>query len=197
MNWSALTKKQQNMVFATIALAVIQVLVLAYLLGWMSPSDSKGGSIKETLSELQEKLTDARAILARSEIIQKGLRESITELEALEQYTPNRSDRYAWAYEYVSLRATQAGVELDSLETLLFSANSKKKPEPLAPYEIVVSTQCGYTQLVEFIRRLEQGNELLRVKEVNVSLLPSNAEKQQVRIVLQWPASIQIERGSL
>lgn len=196
MNWSALTKKQQQMVFATAILAVVQILLLAYFLGWMSPSGSKaGGSAKEELNDLQEKLDDARAILGRSEIIKKGLEESVRKLEELEVYTPSRSDRYAWAYEYVSLRATRAGVELDNLEEIIFITDAKKPPAN-EPYEISVSTQCGYNELVEFLWRLERGNELLRIKEVEVSRLPDTSLRQQVRIVIQWPATIDIKRGS-
>ncbi len=197
MNWAALTKKQQQMVFATVILAVIQILLLGYFLGWMSPSDSKGGSAKEELLELQEKLEDARAVISRSEIIHKGLLQSVSELEMLEQYTPSSSDRYAWAYEYVSLRAAQAGVELDSLEEILFfdDMDSDTDSADKIPYEIAVSTQCGYNQLVEFLWRLERENALLRIKEVNMSLLPDNVLNQQVRIVLQWPGIIRIERG--
>ncbi|MBI9021080.1 MAG: hypothetical protein JEZ10_07490 [Verrucomicrobia bacterium] len=195
MNWSALTKKQQQMVFATVILAVVQILLLAYFLGWMSPSSSNGGSAKEELRELQEKLDDARAVLGRSEIIKKGLGESIRKLEVLEVYTPSSSDRYAWAYEYVSLRATRAGVELDNLEEIIFVDDAKKSAAN-EPYEISVSTQCGYNELVGFLWQIEGGNALLRIKEVEISRLPDTSLRQQVRIVIQWPATIEIKRGS-
>jgi len=31
---------------------------------------------------------------------------------------------------------------------------------------------------------------------VDISRLPDSYERQQVRVVLQWPASLKIERGS-
>ena len=194
MDWAALTKKQQQMVFATLFLAVLQILVLAYFFGWMSPSGSKNGSAKEELHELQQKLEDADEMLLRSDVIHKGLLESVRELEALSVYTPTQSDRYAWAYEYVSLRATLAGVALDNLEEITFLGNQNKKKGD-EPYEISVSTQCGYNQLVEFLWRLERGNALLRIKEVELTTRPDDLIRQQVRIVVQWPGSIHIAQG--
>jgi len=195
MTWSALTKKQQQMVFATVILAGVQIFILAYFLGWMSPSNSPGGSAKEELNALQEKLDEARNVLGRSEIIAKGLEESIAKLEALEIYTPRRSDRYAWAYEYVSLRATRAGIELDNLEEILFLGDDKTKSAN-APYEISVLTQCGYNDLIEFLWRLERGNMLLRIKEIEITRLPDTSLRQQVRIAVQWPGTLEIKRGT-
>jgi hypothetical protein len=85
-------------------------------------------------------------------------------------------------------------VELDSLEEVFFTGGDAKKTTDL-PYEISISTRCGYNNLVEFLWRLEKDNPLLRVKEVTVSALRDQNLSHQVRIIIQWPASVKIERG--
>ncbi|MGE4489819.1 MAG: hypothetical protein AB7E95_09780 [Kiritimatiellales bacterium] len=194
MNWSALTKKQKQMVVATVILAVVQVVLLAHFLGWTKPASARGGSEKDELLDLQGKLDDARVFLRQQDAIGRDLLESVQKLEALTRYTPALSDRYAWTYEYVSRCATQSHIELDSLEEVLYLDGKNKKTDPSQqPYEIRVSTLCGYNSLVEFLWRLENGNPLLRIKEIRVSTLRDNPRDQQVRILMQWPATVQIE----
>lgn len=195
MNWSALTKKQQQMAIGTVILAVAQIFILVHFLGGQSSSDSSGQSPKQELEELQVKLDDAKLVLARDSLIRDKLNESMDALDALSVYTPTLSDRYAWAYEYVSLRSSKAGVELDSLEEISYVGDDDIDPSEQA-YEISLSTQCSYNQLVEFLWGLERGNPLVRVKEVDITTLPDSYDRQQVRVVLQWPASLKIERGS-
>lgn len=198
MNWSALTKKQQQMVVATAVMAVLQIVLLAYFLGWFKPASARGGSVRQELTDLEQKLESARTVLKREEAIERDLKASIEKLQTLTAYAPTLSDRYAWAYEYVSRCSTRAQVEVDSLEELSFFDTSKskdgKKPGE-QPYEIVVVTRCGYNNLVEFIWRLEKGNPLLKIKEVTVSAVRDQPLSHQVRIVMQWPASVQIEEG--
>jgi hypothetical protein len=195
MNWSSLTKKQQQMAVATVVLATVQILLMMHFLGWTKPAAARGGSAKKELIELEQKLDDARIILKREEAIRRELATSIEELDALTVHAPTLSDRYAWAYEYVSRCATQARVELDSLEEVSFLSDDKKNAIS-QPYEINVSTRCGYNNLVEFLWRLEKGNPLLRIKEVTISSLRDQNLAHQVRIVLQWPASVKIEGGA-
>lgn len=196
MNWSALTKKQQQMVVVTVILAIAQVFILIHFISGRSVSNAGGQSPKEELEALQEKIDDARMVIARAEIVTETLQETVQKLDDLSVHTPTVSDRYAWAYEYISLRSVKAGVELDSLEEINYVSDADKKAED-RNYEIRLSTQCNYNQLVEFLWRIEQGNRLVRVKDVDISMLPDSPEQHQVRIVLQWPSSLQIERGSI
>ncbi len=194
MKWSSLTKKQQQMAIATVVLAVTQIILMAHFLGLTKPAEARGGAAKKELIDLEQKLDDARLILKREEMIRRDLAQSIEKLETLTVYAPTLSDRYAWAYEYVSRCATQSRVELDSLEEVLYEGGDKKNSDE-QPYEINVSTRCGYNGLVELLWRLEKGNPLLRVKEVTISALPDQNLSHQVRIVIQWPASVKIEKG--
>ncbi|QHI70828.1 hypothetical protein [Tichowtungia aerotolerans] len=196
MNWSALTKKQQQMVVVTVILAIAQVFILIHFISGRSVSNAGGQSPKEELEALQGKIDDARMVIARAEIVTETLQETVQKLDDLSVHTPTVSDRYAWAYEYISLRSVKAGVELDSLEEINYVSDADKKAED-HNYEIRLSTQCNYNQLVEFLWRIEQGNPLVRVKDVDISMLPDSPEQHQVRIVLQWPSSLQIERGSI
>lgn len=195
MNWSALTKKQQKMVVATVVLAVAQIVLMVHFLGLTKPASMRGGSAKKELLELEQKIEDAREILRQEEPIRRNLGQSVAKLEALTAHAPTLSDRYAWSYECISRCAKQARIELDSLEEVPFLTDAKKNPADL-PYEISVSTRCGYNSLVEFLWRLEKDNPLLRIKEVTVSTERDNPQLHQVRILIQWPSSVKIERGA-
>jgi len=191
VNWSALTKKQQQMVIGTAVLALIQIFLLAHFLGWTRPSESAG--VKEELRDLQKKLADATYIISRKALVRSELKESIARLEELAIHAPNSSDRYAWAYEYISHRATLAGVEIDSLEE---SARFERdKNDSAESYEIRVSTQCGFTELTDLIWRLEEDNPLLRIKEVTVSLMPDEPLRQRVNVVMEWPSAVTVEKA--
>jgi Tfp pilus assembly protein PilO len=194
MNWSVLTKKQQQMVVVTAVLVVLQLLLMAHFLGWMKPASARGGSAKKELLELEQKLDDARIVINNEGTIRHELAQSVENLEALMVNMPTLSDRYAWAYEYVSRCATQARIELDNLEETT-TIEDPKKPTVSLPYEISVSTRCGYNSLVEFLWRLEKDNPLLRIKEVTITALPAQQQSHQVRILMQWPSSVKIEKG--
>lgn len=196
MNWGSLTKKQQQMVVVTAVLAVGQVGLMAHFLGWTKPASARGGSAKKELLELQQKIEDARAVLRQEQAIRNGLNLSIIKLEDLTVHAPTLSDRYAWSYEYVSRCAKLARVELDSLEEVMFLRDDKKKKVEEPPYEISVSTRCGYNSLVELLWRLEKDNPLLRIKDVTIAAERDNPQMHQVKIVIQWPSSVKIERGN-
>ncbi|MEI7850865.1 MAG: hypothetical protein WCH86_03450 [Kiritimatiellales bacterium] len=217
MNWSVLTKKQKQMVITTIVVAIVQVVLLVHFLGLTKPEATRGGSAKEELIKFEQKLASARTIVKQEPEIRQELAQSIKELEALAGYAPTFSDRYAWAYEYVSRASTQARVEVDSLEEVNYLVADKKdagkkdagkkdtvKKDAVKkdaaetvvadpPYEIAVSTRCGYNNLVEFLWRLEKDNPLLRIKEVTISARTDQPLAHQVRIVIQWPVSVKIE----
>jgi hypothetical protein len=196
MNWSALTQKQKHMAIATVVLAVAWIFVLAHFFGWIQPSES-GGSEKEKLAELEEQIEKARSFLLQREPIAKSLRESVSALQKQTAFAPTTSDRYAWAYEYVSRCATQSGIELDSVEEILFMADEKnsEKGSKLEAYKINVSTRCDYNSLVEFLWYLEGGNPLLRIKDVRISTMADVRKFHQVRVQMEWPIMAKVEQG--
>lgn len=194
MNWSSFTKRQQQMVIATVLIAVVQVVLMVHFLGWTKPASERGGAARKELVELQQKINDDRALLQRADAVRSELNQTVEKLGALTIYAPAASDRYAWTYEYVSRCATQSRIELDNLEEIFFMGDEKKAAA--RPYEISVSSRCGYNSLVEFIWRLEKGNPLLRIKDVTVSSMAGQPQIHQVRIVMQWPASVKIEGGA-
>lgn len=193
MNWGALTKKQQQIVAATVVLAFLQILLLAYFMGWINPA--KSADVKKELRDLQAKLTEAAQIISREADIRVDLRAGRDRLEKLAAYVPDSSDPYAWAYEYLSLRAAQTGLEIDSLEQAQLAEADKENAA--RPYEINMSTRCGLDVLTDFLWRIETGNPLLRIREITISLIPDDPLRQQVRLVLQWPSEIVIDRTGI
>ena len=196
MNWSALTKKQQYMVFATGILVVAQVGFLIFVLTKPDSDEAGDASSKEALTEIQAKLDDAELVMKKAKMTEKALEESVDKIETLKEHTPTLSDRYAWAYEYVSVRAAKAGVELDSLEEVSYVGDEETALEEQR-YEIRFETRCDYNRLVELLWRIEEGNPLVRVKNVEISMQADSPDRQRVQVVLQWPSSLQVERGNL
>lgn len=195
MNWSAFTKKQQIMIVATVVIVLVQLMLMVHFLGWTKPAAERGGAVRQELLDLEQKINEAKIILKNDEISRRELAQSIEKLRALAEYAPKLSDRYAWAYEYISRCSTDARVKVDSLEEISFLGAADEAAAD-QPYEISISTRCGYNNLVEFLWRLEKDNPLLRVKEVTVSAAGGQPLFHPVRIVLQWPAQIKIEEGA-
>jgi hypothetical protein len=191
MNWSALTKKQQQMVIGTAVLAVLQFVLMAHFLGWTKPASARGGSARKELLELEQKIATARTVVVQKETILKNMEAGIAKLESLAMNAPASSDRYAWAYEYVSRCAAQAQVSLDSLE----ETSGPEAGIDEQSYAIRVSARCGYTDLVKLLWRLEKSNSLLRIKEVTLASVEGVQQSHQARILMDWPAIVKIERG--
>lgn len=193
MNWSVFTRQQKQMVIGTLVVALLLIIVMVHFLGLTKPAAARGGAAKAEIVELEKKIEAAQTLLLQEVMISRELNTAVKKLEELSAYVPAFSDRYAWAYEHVSRCAAQAKVVLDSLEEVQFMGDAAA--DASKPYEITVSTRCGYNQLVEFLRRLETGNPLLKITEMTMDAMPDSPDASQVRVRMQWPASIQIERG--
>ena len=193
LNWSALTKKQQQIAIGVTVLAVLQVVLLGYFM-LKNPGKSAGNARKE-LQELQFQLSEAKDIILRKALVEKELQNSVQNLEAMAVYAPAVFDRYAWAYEYVSRRSALAGVMIDGLQEEITETGDAEEGEGAAPYEVSISTRCGYNELVRFLWYLEAGNPLIVIKELTLDRSPDDPEKHSVRIVVQWPPPFKIEKA--
>lgn len=191
-NWSALTKKQQQLAIGVAVLAVLQVILLGYFM-FKNPGESAGSARKE-LHELQLQLSGAKDIISRKALVENELESSVEDLAAMAAYAPAVFDRYAWAYEYVSRRSALAGVMIDGLQEEMPARSSTGEGEESIPYEVSVATRCGYNELVRFLWYLEAGNPLIVVKELTIDESLDHPEQHSVRIVVQWPPSFKIEK---
>jgi len=189
LSWSALTKKQQQVVLGVTVLAVLQVILLGYFM--LKNPGKSAGKAREELTELQLHLSDAKNIILRKALVEKDLQRSVEELEAMAAYAPAVFDRYAWAYEYISHRSALAGVMIDGLQEEM---SVQPDGEETQPYEVSVSTRCGYNELVRFLWYLEVGNPLIVIKELIIDQSMDDTEKHSVRIVVQWPPPFNIEK---
>ncbi len=192
LNWSALTKKQQQIAIGVTVLAVLQVVALGYF-ALKNPGKSAGNARNE-LRELQLQLSDAKNIILRKGLVEDQLQTSVENLEAMAAYAPAVFDRYAWAYEYVSHRSALAGVMIDGLQEEMSVTSTSEDGEEAVPYEVSISTRCGYNELVRFLWYLEAGNPLIVIKELTIDQLPDDLEQHSVRIVVQWPPAFKIEK---
>lgn len=191
-NWSALTKKQQQIAIGVAVLAVVQVVLLGYFM-LKNPGESAGAARKE-LSELQIQLSAAKDIILRKVLVENELQSSIDDLKAMAVYAPAVFDRYAWAYEYVSRRSALAGVMIDGLQEEMSARSATEDEEEAVPYEVSIATRCGFNELVRFLWYLEAGNPLIVVKELTIDQSMDNPEQHSVRIVVQWPPAFNIEK---
>jgi len=193
LNWSALTKKQQQIAVGVTVLAVLQVVLLGYFM-LKNPGESAGNARKE-LHELQLQLSEAKDIILRKALVEEELRNSVEDLEIMAAYAPAVFDRYAWAYEYVSHRSALAGVMIDGLQEEMPARSSTEEDEKPIPYEVSIATRCGYNELVRFLWYLEAGNPLIVIKELIIDQSLDDSEQHSVRIVAQWPPSFNIEKA--
>ena len=192
MTWHALTKKQQQIVAGVGVLVVLQIIALGYFM--LKTPGNSATSAREELHELQRKIGEAKDILQRRTLVADNLALSCTQLEELSVFTPTVFDRYAWAYEYISRRASDAGIDIDGLEEMgNQSASAQGENEQPNPYEISISTHCGYNELVKFLWHLEGKNPLIVVKELMVNASTEDPWNHTVRIVVQWPPPFEIE----
>lgn len=191
MNWPATTRRQRLLILI-ILIAGLQVFLAVFLLSRTGPFSARGKSERKELTELQHRVEEARAISAGKDQIFRKLEQSVAELESFSGYAPSVSDRYAWVYEYVSLRARQSQINLDNFENIMPESGSSAV-SPDAPYEILISTRCGYSRLVEFLWRLEKNNPLLRIKKVTVFSVPGTLA-HRVQIHVQWLPALRIEK---
>lgn len=188
LTWSALSDGQKKIAIGVMVLAVLQVAALAWFL--FGRSGESAGRVREKLDTLQMELSEARDVILRQPMVEEELENSIAELKKLSSHAPAVFDRYAWAYEYISRRSAMAGVMIDGLQEEGHRSGDDEEP---APYEISISTQCGYNELVRFLWYLEEGNPLIAVRELSIDKSPDDQEQHRVRIVVQWPPAFSIE----
>ena len=184
-----ITKKQ--VIAVSVVLAVVQIILFANLINWIKSASTPG----KELTELRKNIADARLIIQQEEVIKHNFRLSIAGLDSLAEYAPSRSDRYAWAYEYVACCAAQSQMVLDNLEEVNPYSNDKEQIGD-QPYEIRIFTRCSYGNLVEFLWRIEKDNPLLRIKEVTISSAPGIFQTHRIQILIQWLTFAETEKGT-
>jgi len=185
-NSSALTKQQTKIAIAWVALSVFAL---------QAPGKSSAG-LREELLNVEAQISKGVYILSKKDVLDKEYKDSLRSLEKMGIYIPDSSDRYAWAYEYISHCSKQAGVMIDGIQEELPTAASKADNVPL-PYEMKITLMCGYNELVCFLWHLETGNPLILVKEFTINHLPDDPDQQRVRIVIQWPPAFKINMAGM
>lgn len=188
MKWPSFTEKERRGIIVIAILAGIQALLIAGLLRWTGPASAYSSEKKE-LAAMKQELQAARTLIGQEAAVWQNLDQSITELNALTGYAPAQSDRYAWAYEYVSQRATRSEVSLDLLEEVAPVSDCAS-----CPYEMLMSTRCDYNNLVQFLWRLEKDNPLLRVKQVLIDIVPGVTLAPRVQVTVQWLTSLEVHQ---
>lgn len=196
MNWAAFTAKQKKMMIGAAVLVVVQIGLMAYALGWMKPAAQRGGAVRSETDGLHRKIDEAQMVLRGEQSVREQLAETVQRMEELKRDVPASADRYAWAYEYISRRAADAGVTLDNVEDLAFRGGTRGREAP-KHYEVSVTARCGYSRLVDFLWRIERDNRLLSIRSITVSASAGDPLHHQVRFVVQWPSELVIERGEL
>lgn len=181
-------QNRRNAVIAS-ALVLSQVALIFCVVRWLAP-DSAYNRNRRDLAAIKRAVQDDRALIGREEALLKDLGQSELVLGSVIQYAPAKSDRYAWAYEYVSRRASQAGLTLNTVEEVL--PDSKDTGGDVRPFELCLFTRCGYNNLVEFLWRLEKDNLLLRIKKVSIDTVPGITVSPTVQVSVQWLTSLEV-----
>lgn len=195
---SSISRKQKQQIEIGIAFAVIlgQIIFLFFLF--------KGGSIKNdkaALSSLTVKVEDAQRLLARKDAIRSNLNKTLEDLESLRVHVPPSIDPYAWAYEYVSARAVSCGIHLDAVNEEQVKADDvskdAKKAAKVSYYAVRVSMECSYSQIICFLKKLEEDNPLLLVAELKIETIPNNVNSHKTSVLLRWPSGFVMDDGGV
>lgn len=189
----SLTQKQERLIILAVILLGVQIFLIVRFSGWFGVAAEHRAAEKNELAALKQELNEARATVRQEAAIWNSLSQSAAALDMLAPYVPAPADRYAWAYEYISHRASLAQITLNTLEEVLPDAETESVQERRS-FDIRLSTRCGYNNLVEFLWRLEQDNPLLRIKTVNVSTVPGLSQDPRVQVIVQWLTSLDAQR---
>jgi hypothetical protein len=178
---------------AAVILILVQLFLIIRFSGWVGPASVRRRAAEKELAGLQRQLAADRALLGQAASIWQSLDQSAAKLQAIEKYAPSPTDRYAWAYEYISHRAAQAQISLNTLEEIPPAPDNDSSSAERS-FDIRIATRCDYNSLVEFLWRLEKDNPLLRIKTVTIGTVPGTRQAPHVQAVIQWLTSLEAKQ---
>lgn len=191
--------KEQKQKVALGAIVVIATLFACkqFVIAPMLENRAKS---REEFETLKAKLVQASVVIRNEAETKRRFNESRASLtQAHRDHIPSADNSLAWATRTIYSQARSLGLDIESVsETDVdvsgFIAKEQTK-RSFKPYAVRISTACGYAQLAEFVRALEEKNPYLCITSIQINGQPNSPERHMVSIVVEWPTWKEVEKA--
>jgi hypothetical protein len=185
-NWSMLSKEQKQIV-ALIGVGVVVVFALLYQFA-LTPFLEGIGERRQDSIKLRDDLARASAALkqeVREQAEAVALKARIDQLgkTAIAPY----GSAFAWVTEQLYQTAKDASVEVEGLSGGGQAGPTDAGGRTFITFGSQMTLQCGYGDLLRFLRCLEGKNPLVTVTALTFDGREQTPERHQISLALEWP----------
>lgn len=176
-----LTKQQQQYIL----LGIIGAVILTVLFATVFKKDKKATATAgkpQQIEELNKKIETAKNAIRTLQNKKTTCGEMPEFFDQCIRNIPPHNNPYAWATEYVYSRKLE-GLEIDSVEQV---TRPVINPDGLSSYCVRIIGKSSFETMHRFIRILEEGNPMIRIRKISVSA-GSDPTMQQIQIEIEWP----------
>ncbi len=181
-------QKQKVILAGIVGLAVLYALKQFAL----TPLLESRGKLNDEFEAMKSKLMLANGAIKNEGETRRRLAETQAQLmKAQSDLLPSADNALSWATKTIYHAARSVGLDLESVsETETDRTNFTAKDQvkrAFKPYAVRMSVECGYPQLIELIKSLEDANPYLCVTGIQIQCQPQTPERHQISIVVEWP----------
>lgn len=191
INLKDMTKEQkQRLILGGIVLIAVIFALKQFVITPMMASRTQARADFELLkTKLQQA---SNAIRNETETLRK-LQETKSELTTAQRdFVPSVDNSLAWATKTIYSQARSVGIDIEAVaETDVDVSGFMAKDQAqraYKPYAVRIMTECGYQQLLELVRTLEEKDPYLCITTIQIQTQPATPERHQVTLVVEWPA---------
>jgi uncharacterized protein YukE len=190
VNWSSL-RKEQKQAAVLIGMWLIGGLFALYHYVLAPFIKNRGASTNE-LAELKSQIQKADAARQGEAKLRAEYAESTEKMNsAMERYIVPMENPLSWATEKVYTTARGVGVDLQSVSEVGAGegewAGLLKAGRTFRPYAVRIATECGYAQIVDFLKALQESDPYLCVVGIFVAALDASPTRHTVSVTVEWP----------
>ncbi len=189
-------KESRQKVLALIALGVAGVAYGVWI-GVYEPIRRGRDEARVRITQLEEDLRMARIQIQRTDDTKQELQAMTQQLMAHsenEMLQPRLGNYLLQAREILTESGKAAGVNYFSVSEvgLVDMPLQPKKTNTVAAVSVRaycarVTAECGTDALVQWLKRLEEGNPLIAVSHITLSSQPENVQQHVARFEVHWP----------
>lgn len=190
MNIKSLSRVQRERLILVVLFSLIAV-VLIFSVG-LAPLRKKWRSARQELNEMNEKLTQASALLKQERELRVDLGEKQDRIRyAFDECIPDPENPLSWATQRVYQDARDVGIDIQSVSASSSRASPFGRGEETARsfnlFAVRIITECTYLNLLEFLQQIEERNPYVCISGLIISTQPKSPERHTISIDLQWP----------
>ena len=190
MNWKELSKEQQQRYILIGLSALVAIFVVVQFV--IKPFLTKQAQAKEEYATLKSQLEAAQQAIHNEGQLIKNVEEKNADLKkAFENYIPNPENPLSWATKQIYVDARAVGVDIESVTEVDVDASpwtaKEQAKRVFKPYGVRIAMQCSYFEMIRLLQTLEESNPYLSIAEVSIASQPTDPEKHQASLLIEWP----------